>query len=146
MAAVLPETVRLTTFSVLFARFKGDFGLLLAGARAIDSLPDGAAVLMAEACAHHAQDDDIARVKLPRMLKKHTGREFEYTYTSGHDFPDNLHRYSLVIMCGGCMLNPGEMRRRLRLCAAAGAPVTNFGLAISLAQGVLTRVTAPFQI
>lgn len=146
VTAILPESVRLTTFSVLFARFKGDFNLLLAGARVIDSLPDGAAVLMAEACSHHAQDDDIARVKLPRMLKKHTGREFKYTYTSGHDFPDDLHCYNLVIMCGGCMLNPGEMRRRLRLCAAAGAPVTNFGMAISLAQDILDRVTAPFQI
>ena len=145
VAAVLPPAVRLTTFSVLFARFKGDFGLLLAGTRAIDSLPDGADVLVAEACAHHAQDDDIARVKLPRMLKKHTDRNFNYTYTSGQDFPGDLNRYSLVIMCGGCMLNPGEMRRRLRLCAASGVPVTNFGMAISLAQGILERVTEPFK-
>ena len=79
------------------------------------------------------------------MLKKHTGREFEYTYASGHDFPPDLDRYSLVIMCGGCMLNPGEMRRRLRLCAAAGVPITNFGMAISLAQGILARAVAPLK-
>lgn len=145
VAAILPENVRLTTFSILFARFKGDFDILLTGAETIDSLPAGAPVLMAEACAHHAQDDDIARVKIPAMLKKHTGREFEYTYASGHDFPPDLDRYSLVIMCGGCMLNPGEMRRRLRLCAAAGVPITNFGMAISLAQGILARAVAPLK-
>lgn len=144
VAAILPDFVRLTTFSILFARLKGDMNILLKGARAIDALPSGAAVLIAEACSHHAQDDDIARVKLPFMLQKHTGREFNFVWPSGQDFPADLESYSLVIMCGGCMLNPGEMRRRLRLCAAAGVPVTNFGLAISLTQGVLPRVTAPF--
>ena len=143
VAAMLPPTVRLTTFSILFARLKGDLSLLLAGAQSIDALPEGAPVLVAEACAHHAQEDDIARVKIPRLLKGHTGRQFEYTYVSGADFPAALGRYSLVLMCGGCMLNPGEMRRRLRFCAAAGVPVTNFGLVISLAQGVLERVAAP---
>ncbi len=145
VAAIVPETVRLTTFSILFARLKGDFNILLAGAEVIDSLPAGAAVLMAEGCAHHAQDDDIARVKLPALLKKYTARDFKYTYTSGHDFPADLNRYDLVIMCGGCMLNPGEMHRRLRLCAAAGVPITNFGMAISLAQGILGRVAAPLK-
>ena len=145
VAAVLPQNVRLTTFSILFARFKGDFNILLAGAGVIDSLPAGAPVLIAEACAHHAQNDDIARVKIPMLLKKHTGREFKYTYVSGHDFPPDLNSYSLVIMCGGCMLNPGEMRRRLRLCAAAGVPITNFGMVISLAQGALARVVGPLK-
>ena len=145
VASVLPQSVRLTTFSILFARLKGDFNLLLAGTQAIEALPPGAPVLIAEACAHHAQDDDIARVKMPRMVKQHTGRDFNYVYTSGHDFPADLDHYGLVIMCGGCMLNPGEMRRRMRLCAATGVPITNFGMVISLAQGVLARVTAPFQ-
>jgi hypothetical protein len=79
------------------------------------------------------------------LLKKHTGHDFKYTHTSGHDFPDNLNHYALAIMCGGCMLNPGEMKRRLRACTAAGVPVTNFGMAISLAQGILARVSAPLK-
>ncbi len=145
VAAILPEFVPLTTFSILFARLKGDLSILLAGARVIDALPPGAKVLLAEACSHHAQEDDIARVKLPKMLHKYTGREFNYTWTSGQDFPADLEKYALVIMCGGCMLNPGEMRRRLRLCAAAGVPATNFGLAISQTQGILERVTRIFE-
>ncbi len=141
VAATLPQSIRLTTFSILFARLKGDFGLLLQGTRAINALPDNARILVAEACSHHAQDDDIARVKIPRLLKKHSGKEFHYTYAAGRDFPDNLQDYDLVILCGGCMLNPGEMKRRLRICAAHNVPATNFGMVISLAQGVLERAT-----
>ena len=143
VAAMLPESVPLTTFSVLFARLKGDFPLLLDGAKTIDRLGPGAPVLIAEACSHHAQDDDIARVKLPKLLQQRAGHALEFGFSAGGSFPDDLTRYALVAHCGGCMLNPGEMRRRLRLCAAAGVPATNFGLAISLCQGVLDRVAAP---
>ncbi|MDL2207547.1 [FeFe] hydrogenase H-cluster maturation GTPase HydF [Desulfovibrio sp. OttesenSCG-928-M16] len=144
VAALVPEEIPLTTFSIILARYKADFALLLEGARAIDSLQDGARVLVAEACSHHAQDDDIARIKLPRLLKGHTGRELTVEVYSGKDFPDDLERFDLVIHCGGCMLNPGEMRRRLRICAAAGVKATNFGMAISLCQGVLERACRPF--
>jgi [FeFe] hydrogenase H-cluster maturation GTPase HydF len=144
VAAVLPDAVPLTTFSVIFARQKGDFPLLLQGARGIDALPPGARVLIAEACSHHAQDDDIARIKIPALLQKHTGHSLAFSFTTGGDFPGDLDRFALAVHCGGCMLNPGEMRRRLRLCAASGVPATNFGMAISKAQGLLERVAAPF--
>lgn len=145
VAAITPLRVPLTTFSIVFARYKGDFELLLEGTRAIDQLPDKARVLIAEACAHHPQEDDIARVKLPRLLRAHTCRELFFEVRSGRDFPENIESYDLVIHCGACMLNPGEMRRRLRLCAAAGVKTSNFGMAISLCQGVLERAVAPFQ-
>lgn len=144
VAKLTPADVSLTTFSVVFARYKADFSLLLEGAKAIDSLPENGRVLIAEACSHHAQNDDIARVKLPAMLKRQTGRELTIDICSGRDFPDNLESYDLVIHCGGCMLNPGEMNRRLRICLAAGVKATNFGMAISLCQGVLSRVASPF--
>lgn len=144
VAAIIPERVPLTTFSIVFARYKGDFEILLEGTRAIDLLPDKARVLIAEACSHHPLGDDIARVKLPRLLKARTGRELLFEVRAGGDFPDNIQGYDLVIHCGGCMLNPGEMRRRLRLCAAAGVKTSNFGMAISLCQGVLERAVAPF--
>lgn len=142
--AALPKSVPLTTFSVIFARYKGDFALLLEGARRIDSLQADDAVLIAEACAHHAQDDDIAKVKLPALLKRHTGKNLNFSFSAGADFPDDLERFALMVHCGGCMLNPGEMRRRLRQCAASGVAATNFGMAISLTKGVLERVAAPF--
>lgn len=144
VAAALPPAVPLTTFSVVFARQKGDFSLLLEGARSIDTLLPGSRVLIAEACAHHAQDDDIARVKIPALLRKRLGHSLEFSFSSGGDFPADLGEYALAIHCGGCMLNPGEMRRRQRLCAAAGVPATNFGMAISVVQNLLDRVAAPF--
>lgn len=145
VAEVLPENIPLTTFSVVFARQKGDFLLLLEGARMIGKLTPDSKILIAEACSHHAQDDDIARVKIPALLKKHTGHNLNFTFNAGRDFPDDLALYDLVIHCGACMLNPGEMKRRLRLCAAAYVPATNFGMAISAVQGLLERVSAPFQ-
>jgi [FeFe] hydrogenase H-cluster maturation GTPase HydF len=141
---IIPPAASLTTFSVLFARYKGDFSLLLEGTRVIDRLGPEDEVLIAEACSHHVQDDDIARIKLPGLLKRHSGVDVRFSFCAGRDFPDDLERFSLVVHCGGCMLNPGEMRRRLRHCAAAGVPVSNFGMAISLCQGVLDRVSAPF--
>jgi [FeFe] hydrogenase H-cluster maturation GTPase HydF len=143
VVAALPEHIRVTTFSMLFARLKGDFPLQHAGARHIASLREGDAVLIAEACSHHAQSDDIARVKIPKLLQKYTGCSLDFSFYSGSDFPDDLSRYKLVLHCGGCMLNGREMRRRLRVCAQHGVPVTNYGMAISFAQGVLERVTHP---
>ncbi len=141
--AALPPDVALTTFSLLFARQKGDFALLLEGAKAIDRLGPDAAVLVAESCAHHPQDDDIGRVKIPRLLRAYTKRDLRFDFCAGADFPDDLSRYALVLHCGGCMLNRREMHRRLRLCAADGVPVTNYGMAISRARGILDRVAAP---
>jgi [FeFe] hydrogenase H-cluster maturation GTPase HydF len=141
--AALPKHIRVTTFSMLFARLKGDFPLQHAGARHIASLRENDAVLVAEACSHHAQPDDIARVKIPKLLQKRAGCSLEFSFYSGSDFPDDLSRYKLVLHCGGCMLNRREMLRRLRVCAQYGVPVTNYGMAISFAQGVLERVARP---
>lgn len=143
VAAILPATVPLTTFSVLFARRKGDFPLLLEGARSLDALKPEDKILIAEACSHHAQNDDIARVKIPALLRKHLGFSPVFAFSTGRDFPEDLSSFALAIHCGGCMLNPGEMRRRLRICAAAGVPASNFGMVISQVQGLLERVSAP---
>lgn len=144
VSADVPEDVPLTTFSMLFARFKGDLELMVDGANAIDKLKDGDKVLVGEACSHHVQSDDIGRVKIPRWLMQYTGRDLEFDTASGHDFPDNLSDYSLVIHCGSCMLNRVEMLRRLRACKRSGVPVTNYGVAISKLQGVLDRTVKPF--
>ena len=138
--AAVPDTLRVTTFSMLFARLKGDFSLQYAGALHIASLRENDAVLVAEACSHHAQSDDIARVKLPALLQKRAGCSLNFFFYAGSDFPEDLSRYALVLHCGGCMLNRREMRRRLRVCAQYGVPATNFGMALSFAQGVLERV------
>jgi len=139
-----PDAVPLTTFSILFARYKGDLPMLVAGARAIDHLTDGDRILMAEACSHHVQADDIGRVKIPRWITQYTGRDLHFDVTTGHDFPDNLTDYKLVVHCGSCMLNRMEMIRRIRECRRRGVPITNYGVGISKVQGVLERVIAPF--
>ena len=144
VAGDVPETVPLTTFSILFARFKGDLQILIEGAKAIDSLKDGDRILMAEACSHHLQADDIGRVKIPRWITRYTGRDLTFDVAVGHDFPDNLDEYQLVVHCGSCMLNRMEMMRRIRECSRRKIPITNYGVGISKVQGLLDRVTAPF--
>ena len=144
VAEIVPDTVPLTTFSLLFARLKGDFPLQVQGVKAIPQLLPNAPVLVAEACGHHAQEDDIARVKLPQALQKFLNHPLQFEFCSGKDFPDDLARYKLVLHCGGCMLTSREMQRRLKVCTMAQVPVTNYGMALSLCQGVLERVTRPF--
>lgn len=144
VAGDVPDDVPLTTFSTLFARFKGDLPTMVRGARAIDSLQDGDRVLLCEACSHHAVADDIGRVKIPRWLTQYTGKSLHCELFSGHDFPERLEDYALVIHCGGCMTNRAEMLRRMRECTRRGVPVTNYGVAISKLQGLLERVVAPF--
>ena len=139
----VPDAVPLTTFSTLFARYKGDLPTLAAGAAAIDRLKDGDTVLMAEACSHHVQSDDIGRVKIPRWISQYTGRDLDFEMHSGHDFPEDLERFALVVHCGSCMLNRMEMVRRIKECVRRGVPITNYGVAISKVQGVLERVLRP---
>ena len=139
-----PGGVPCTTFSILFARAKGDLALLARGAAAIDSLADGDRVLIAEACTHHAAQDDIGRVKIPRWLRQYTGVDLTIDVCSGHDYPDNLAAYSLVIHCGSCMLTRRETMSRLRAAVDSGVSVTNYGVAISVLQGVLEQSLAPF--
>lgn len=144
MVGDTPEEISCTTFSILFARLKGDLPKFAAGAAAIDHLKDGDRVLIAESCSHHAAEDDIGRVKIPRWLRQYTGCDLQIDVTAGRDFPENLSEYRLVVQCGGCMHNRREILSRIEKCEAAGVPITNYGLCISQTQGVLKRVLSPF--
>jgi [FeFe] hydrogenase H-cluster maturation GTPase HydF len=144
MVGDTPNEIPCTTFSILFARVKGDLPKFAAGAAAIDRLQDGDKVLIAESCSHHAAEDDIGRVKIPRWLRQYCGCNLQIDVYAGRDFPDNLSEYSLVVQCGGCMQNRREILSRLEKCEAAGVPITNYGLCISQTQGVLQRVLSPF--
>jgi len=144
VAADTPHDVPMTSFSILFARFKGDLTTQVMGARAIDGLRAGDRVLIAEACSHHPIGEDIGRVKIPRWLTQYVGGKIEFTHVQGHDFPDDLTPYKLVIHCGACMWNRKEMLSRLLQCRAAGVPITNYGLAIAFSLGILERALEPF--
>ena len=141
---IVPKDIALTSFSILFARYRGNFEQLLRGAAALDRLADGDTVLISEGCTHHRQCGDIGTVKLPAWLKKYTGRELRFRFTSGGEFPEELADIALVVHCGGCMLNEKELAGRLRLCAAAGVSVTNYGIAIAKMHGILGRALSPF--
>ena len=144
MAHETPPQIPCTTFSILFARLKGDLPQLAAGARAIARLRHGDKVLFAESCTHHPTEDDIGRVKIPRWLRQHCGCDLHVDVHAGHDFPANLGEYRLVVQCGGCMHNRREILSRIQKCQAAGVPITNYGICISQTQGVLRRVLSPF--
>jgi [FeFe] hydrogenase H-cluster maturation GTPase HydF len=144
MVADAPPTVKCTTFSILFARFKGDLVELAKGAAAIENLKPGDRVLIAESCSHHAAEDDIGRVKIPRWLKNYVGGDLGVEHFSGRDYPSNLQEYKLVVHCGSCMLTRGEMLLRIHQAKEKGVPITNYGVGISFVQGVLPRVLQPF--
>ena len=146
VAGEVPPEVRLTTFSILFARYKGDLEELVKGARKIDQLQDGDRVLIAETCSHNVQCDDIGRVKIPRWLSQYTGKQLDYKVVAGDDFPDDLEEYDLIIHCGGCMINPATMMRRIKEATRRGVSITNYGIAISKVQGVLDRTLQPFEL
>lgn len=143
VAELVPQEVALTTFSMLFSRQKGNFEQQMSGAFDCKNLKDDDTILIVEGCSHRQTCDDIGRVKIPALMQKYTGKKLNFEFCSGGDFPDNLSRYALVVHCGGCVLNKKEIRRRLDLCKAAGIPATNYGMVISLAQGVLERTAAP---
>lgn len=134
-----PPELLLTTYSILMARIKGDLPVMAAGAAAILGLGDGDEVCISEVCAHHAQPDDIGRVKIPNWLKKFTGADLKISFAQGRDYPADLSKYKLVIHCGGCMINRQLMLTRLAEAGRQGVPVTNYGVAISLLNGVLER-------
>ena len=144
VAADTPEDILLTSFSILFARHKGDLAFAVSGAAALDTLRSGDTVLISEGCTHHRQCDDIGTVKLPRWICNYTGQEVHFAFTSGTEFPEDLSPYRMVIHCGGCMLNPREMRYRQKCAADAGIPMTNYGTAIAHMHGILPRALAPF--
>jgi [FeFe] hydrogenase H-cluster maturation GTPase HydF len=144
VTADVPKEISVTTFSILFARQKSDLAVMAAGAAAIDRLKPQDRVLIAEACSHHALEDDIGRVKIPRWLRQYVGGDLQIDVASGRDYPDHIQEYQLVFHCGACMINRREMLSRLRKAQEAGVPVTNYGVAISFLQGVLKRSLAPF--
>ena len=140
----VPEDIWLTSFSILFARYKGELEVLTAGARRLMELKDGDRVLISEGCTHHRQCGDIGTVKLPGWIRKFVGAEPEFSFTSGGEFPEDLKGYDLVIHCGACMLNPKEMHSRMDRARAAGVPMVNYGVAIAAMHGILDRSLEPF--
>jgi [FeFe] hydrogenase H-cluster maturation GTPase HydF len=146
VAADTPNDIMLTSFSILFARFKGDLIAQVEGALAVDSLVAGDRILVAEACSHHPIGEDIGRVKIPRWLTQYVGGTLEFVTVQGHDFPDDLSPYKLIIHCGACMWNRREMLSRIMRCRQAGKPITNYGLVIAHSLGILERALQPFPV
>lgn len=144
VSKIVPGHIPLTSFSILMARYKGDLQLTVKGAAAIENLQDGDKVLIAEGCTHHRQCGDIGTEKLPNWIRKHTGTQPQFEFTSGNTFPEDVSEYRLVIHCGGCTLPQREMRFRQRCCADQGVPVTNYGILIAHLNGILKRTIAPF--
>lgn len=145
VSKIVPKDIMLTSFSILFARYKGDLERVVKGAYALDGLKDGDTVLISEGCTHHRQCKDIGTVKLPNWVLKHSGKELRFEYTSGGEFPENLLKYALVIHCGGCMLNDREMQSRVQRAVNQNVPITNYGTAIAHMHGILKRSLEPFQ-
>ncbi len=144
VAKEIPDDVLLTSFSILFARYKGNLSLLAKGATQLSKLNNGDKVLISEGCTHHRQCNDIGTVKLPGWISSFTGKNIKYEFTSGGDFPENLSEYSMIVHCGGCMLNEREMKYRLRHATDCGIPITNYGTAIAFMHGILKRSLSPF--
>lgn len=144
VAADTPQEIPLTSFSILFARYQGDLTEMVKGAMTIDQLKTGDKILIAEACSHHPIGEDIGTVKIPRWLTQYVGGKLEFVHHRGHDFPDNLEDFKLIIHCGACMWNRREMLSRLMKARLAGVPITNYGLTIAYSLGIFERALQPF--
>lgn len=143
VSTVTPDDILLTSFSILFARYKGNLKTLVDGASALDSLKNGDRILISEGCTHHRQCDDIGTVKLPNWIRSYTKKEVEFEFTSGTEFPLDLSSYKMIIHCGGCMLNEREMKYRLKCAEDAKIPITNYGTCIAYINGILNRSLEP---
>lgn len=144
VSEIVPENIPLTSFSILFARLKGDLGAFVRGSEAIESLQDGDKVLILESCTHHAIEDDIGRVKIPNLLRKKSGKELIIEHYAGHDFP-SIDEYKLIIHCGACMTNRREILSRILLANSKNIPITNYGVVISYCLGILPRAISIFK-
>ena len=144
VSKLVPEEITLTSFSILFARYKGSLKTLVAGAAELSKLKDGDRVLISEGCTHHRQCNDIGTVKMPGWIEGFSGVKPEFGFTSGHGFPEDLAEYRLIVHCGGCMLNEQEMKSRMQAAKAAGVPMVNYGIAIAHMHGILKRSLKPF--
>mgnify|MGYP000649873455 FL=1 len=144
VAAETPADILLTSFSILFARYKGNLQTSVQGVTALESLEDGDKILVGEGCTHHRQCDDIGTVKLPRWIKEYTGKNPEFIFTSGTEFPLDLSPYKMIIHCGACMLNEREMQYRIKCAVDQNIPFTNYGITIAYINGILKRTVEPF--
>lgn len=144
VSSIVPKEIPLTSFSILMARYKGDLTAQLEGAKVLDTLKDGDKILISEGCSHRRQCGDIGTVKIPAWIKKHTGKDFSYAFTSGGEFPEDLSEYDLVIHCGGCTLPIGEMRYRISHAKEKEVPITNYGVLIAYLHGILDRASEIF--
>ena len=144
VSQIVPETVDLTSFSILFARMKGDLHEFVKGAKMIADLQDNDKILICESCSHHQIEDDIARVKIPNWIRKKTGKQVNFVYKSGHEFETDLSQYRLVIHCGACMTNRREVLSRIMKCRESNVSITNYGITIAYCLGILERATKPF--
>lgn len=144
VSADTPSDIMLTSFSILFARYKGSLATVVEGVTALDTLEDGDKILISEGCTHHRQCDDIGSVKLPRWIRQYTGKDIDFVFSSGTEFPEDLSPYKLIVHCGGCMLNEREMKYRLVCATDQNIPITNYGILIAYMQGILKRSLLPF--
>ena len=144
VAAVTPEDISLTSFSILFARYKGELDAAIEGVQVLDRLLDGDCVLISEGCTHHRQCDDIGTYKIPKWVEAYTGKSLQYEWTSGTEFPEDLSKYKMIIHCGGCMLNAREMTYRQKCAKDQGVPMANYGILIAQTQRILKRSIEPF--
>ena len=140
----VPENITLTSFSILFSRYKGELETQLKGIAALSSIEDGDRILIAEGCTHHRQCGDIGRCKMPEWIRNYTGKKPVFEFTSGTEFPDDVSSYKMVVHCGGCMLNEREMKYRIACCQDQGVPITNYGILIAQVTGILKRSLGPF--
>jgi [FeFe] hydrogenase H-cluster maturation GTPase HydF len=139
VSKIVPADIPLTSFSILFARYKGDLKTEVQGAAMLDRLKDGDTVLISEGCTHHRQCQDIGTVKLPAWIRDYTGKNLQFEYSSGTEFPDDLSKYAMVVHCGACMLSEREMKSRIRHALDEGKPITNYGVTIAHIHGILKR-------
>lgn len=144
VSKIVPENIMLTSFSILFARYKGDLESLVRGVKKLEDICDNDKILISEGCTHHRQCGDIGTQKLPLWIKNYTGRTPEFVFTSGTEFPEDLSEFSLIVHCGGCMLNEREMKSRIEGAKAGNIPMTNYGVLIAQMNGILRRSLSPF--
>ena len=144
VSKAVPENITLTSFSILFSRYKGELEIQLKGIAALSSIEDGDRILIAEGCTHHRQCGDIGTCKMPEWIRNYTGKKPVFEFTSGTEFPGDVSSYKMVVHCGGCMLNEREMKYRIACCQDQGVPITNYGILIAQVTGILKRSLGPF--
>lgn len=145
VSTVVPDNIKLTSFSILFARYKGDLKAFVQGVRQVENLKDDSCILISESCTHNHSHEDIGRIKIPKLLRAYTQKKLMFEYKMGQDFPEDLSDYDLVIHCGSCMLNKKIMQTRIDICQDAGVPITNYGIILAYLNGILERSIKVFE-